>query len=488
MTRKRKSIMFLPGNSFVTRNYLSTPFFEQLVKMKESYNLDVYFAGIESNPVSREIMEKVSFFLSNHDISLIPLVSEKGYFRERFFWKIRQDYLHKSSIYRFNDFNSFVTHNRYKDITSNFKDFNHKLLWRTDVWPSYLGFPFPKSKKILEIMKKLLTSKIISGHHSVKKIMNEISPDILFIGDSQTPISFTYAVYALMNKSYVIGNVRTWDHLTKNGPLIPNLSEYWVWSDTMKDEMTKFHNVKSDLIEIVGSPQFDNYFNVKNLNTDSILAEKNISSDENIILFGANRFHRGIGEPSIAKHIAEKIKSYSYSKSNFQLVIRSHPMDHEFEERFKGLKEYSFVKLLKTPNIDDFDPVQYKEDGYLMASLLGKSKMLICGQSTLAIDASCTNTPIINLAFEGQEDVPDLLSVSNRYNVNHYQGLLKTEGTSLVSNFEELDNQISQYLENPNQYFEGRKKIKDKFAGDNKLLSSERIINRLTTILEKLNS
>jgi CDP-glycerol glycerophosphotransferase (TagB/SpsB family) len=159
-------------------------------------------------------------------------------------------------------------------------------------------------------------------------------------------------------------------------------------------------------------------------------------------------------------------------------------MDQEFEERFKDLKEYSFVKLLKTPNIDDFDPVGYKKDGYLMASLLAKSKILICGQSTLAIDASCTNTPIINLAFEGQEDVPDLLSVRNRYHVNHYQDLLKTEGTRLVSNFDELDNQILNYLDNPIQCSEGRKKIKDKFAGDDKLLSSERIINRLKTILE----
>ena len=55
MASGKKSIMFVPGNSFVTRNYLSTPFFEQLLKIKESYNLDVYFAGIESNPVSREI-------------------------------------------------------------------------------------------------------------------------------------------------------------------------------------------------------------------------------------------------------------------------------------------------------------------------------------------------------------------------------------------------------------------------------------------------
>ena len=291
----------------------------------------------------------------------------------------------------------------------------------------------------------------------------------------------------MINKSYVIGNVRIWDHLTKNGPLIPNLSEYWVWNDTMKNEMTKFHNVKTDLINVIGSPQFDNYFNIKNLNVDSILESHGVKSNENIILFGSNRFHRGIGEPSIAKHIAEKIKSFSYSKSNFQMVIRSHPMDQDFEKRFEDLKNYSFVKLLKTPNIDNFDPIEYKEDGYLMASLLAKSKMLICGQSTLAIDASCTNTPIINLAFEGQEDVPDLLSVSNRYHVNHYQDLLKTEGTKLVSNFQELDNQILNYLDSPDECSDGRKKIKDKFAGDNKYLSSERIVNRLTTILDKLD-
>ena len=66
MARKRKSIMFLPGNSLVTRNYLSTPFFEQLVKMKESYNLDVYFAGIESNPVSKEIITRM--MISDNDL------------------------------------------------------------------------------------------------------------------------------------------------------------------------------------------------------------------------------------------------------------------------------------------------------------------------------------------------------------------------------------------------------------------------------------
>ena len=392
-----KSIMFLPGNSFVSRNYLSTPLFEQLIKIKEIYDLNIYFAGIESNPVSKEIGEKTASFLSNYDISYIPVIPEKGFLSERLFWKLRQDYIHRSSVYRFNELNSFITHKRYKDITSNFKNRNHKLLWNTDVWPNYLGFPFPRSNKILKLITKMLGSKIISGQHSIRETFQRISPDILFIGDTQTPLSFTYALYGLMQKSYVIGNVRTWDHLTKNGPLIPNLSEYWVWNDMMKEEMTKSHHVDPALIKIVGSPQFDNYFNLQELNTENILKEKNISPEKNIILFGANRYHRGIGEPSIAKHIAERIKSFHYSKSNFQLVIRSHPMDQDFENRFKDLGKYPFVRLLRTPDIDFFDPIEYKKDGYLMASMLAQSKMLICGQSTLAIDASCTDTPIINM-------------------------------------------------------------------------------------------
>ena len=42
MASGKKSIMFVPGNSFVTRNYLSTPFFEQLLKIKESRSIAVH--------------------------------------------------------------------------------------------------------------------------------------------------------------------------------------------------------------------------------------------------------------------------------------------------------------------------------------------------------------------------------------------------------------------------------------------------------------
>ena len=53
MASGKKSIMFVPGNSFVTRNYLSTPFFEQLLKIKESYNLCSFIVTVYINKIPK---------------------------------------------------------------------------------------------------------------------------------------------------------------------------------------------------------------------------------------------------------------------------------------------------------------------------------------------------------------------------------------------------------------------------------------------------
>ena len=65
-----------------------------------------------------------------------------------------------------------------------------------------------------------------------------------------------------------MANVRTWDHLTKNGPVINGLDEYWVWNPIMREELINFHKVNENKIYEVGSPQFDYYLNNKESNRD----------------------------------------------------------------------------------------------------------------------------------------------------------------------------------------------------------------------------
>ena len=115
--------------------------------------------------------------------------------------------------------------------------------------------------------------------------------------------------------------------------------------------------------------------------------------------------------------------------------------------------------------------------------LLKKTKLVICGQSTFAIDSSCTDTPVINISFEGEINVNEKLSVKNRYNVDHYQKLMSLKGTKLVYNFESLDKSIIEYLHNPELDNKGRELISKKFAGFSDRSSSDRITDRILEIL-----
>ena len=316
-------------------------------------------------------------------------------------------------------------------------------------------------------------------------------PDLVILGDIQSPVSFSYYKISKKNKIKVCGNVRTWDHLTKNGPVISNLDEYWVWNPIMKEELLKFHNITENKIFEVGSPQFDYYLNnkIQNENLVEFYKIKNpknefsLNDDSSVIFFATNRPHRGIGEETIIHHICENIALGVYPDKDITIILRSHPYDNTFESRFKEFEKYPFVRLFKSPELTNFNPFDFRDDMIKVNLLLERTKLVICGQSTFAIDSSCTDTPVINISFEGDIIVNEKLSVKNRYNVDHYQKLISYNGTKVVDNFDLLDEKIIEYLNNPNLDQEGRDLIKRNFAGLSKKSSSDRILERILLIL-----
>ena len=166
------------------------------------------------------------------------------------------------------------------------------------------------------------------------------------------------------------------------------------------------------------------------------------------------------------------------------MCIRDSPYDSDFNERFKEFNDYPFVRLFKSPDLYEFNPDDFREDMIKVSLLLKRSKLVICGQSTFAIDSSCTNTPVINISFDGDIEVDSKLSVKNRYNVDHYQKLTSMDGTTIIEDFRSLDNEINSYLINPELKSLGRDKIKNNFAGFFNKLSSERITERIIKLIE----
>ena len=70
-----------------------------------------------------------------------------------------------------NEINNFITHKRYKEITK--LKIKNKFLWKTDVWPKYLGFPFPKSKFILKVILSLISTSLTSRNPQIHKNLKE---------------------------------------------------------------------------------------------------------------------------------------------------------------------------------------------------------------------------------------------------------------------------------------------------------------------------
>ena len=489
-----KKILIVPGNLFVSRNYFSSPLLENLKRISIKDNIKIIVAEVEGNPIDNDSFNKLKIFFEDYNnIQFVKLVKNPSSFKERVIWYLKNNFLHKALTFRFNEMNNFITHKRYKDITStNLKKEDTKYLWNSDIWPKYLGFPLPKSKIIFKFIFSIFKSYLFNKNKIIENNFKKLKPDLLILGDIQSPVSFSYLTYAKKYKVKAAGNVRTWDHLTKNGPVIDNLDEYWVWNPIMREELIKFHNINDSKIFEIGSPQFDYYFNSnlddKNLieyfNIKKTNEEFNLSKETSIIFFATNRPHRGIGEESIIHHICENIALGIYPDKDISLILRSHPHDNTFLKRFEEFKKYPFVRLFNSSQISNFDPIEFRDDMIKVNLLLKKTKLVICGQSTFAIDSSCTDTPIINISFEGEIDVNEKLSVKNRYNVDHYQKLISYKGTKIVDSFNSLDNSIKQYLENPKLDHEGRDQITKKFAGFSDKSSSDRITERILKILD----
>lgn len=488
-----KKVLIVPGNTFVSRNYFSSPLVENLKRLSAKDNVKVFVAEIEGNPIPEEnyiSLKKV--FEDELNIQFIKLMKNPTSFFEKAIWRLKNNFLHKTLTYRFNEINNFITQKRFKEITkSNIDKKDFKYLWRSDIWPKYLGFPFPKSSMIFKFFYKLFYSNLFSKNNMIYENIKNLQPDLIILGDIQSPVSFSYSKLAKKNKIKICGSVRTWDHLTKNGPVINNLDEYWVWNPVMRQELIEFHNINEKKIYEIGSPQFDyylynheenqnliEYFNVKNPKN-----EFSIHDDSTLLFFATNRPHRGIGEESIIHHICESIALGAYPNKDIMIILRSHPHDKTFTERFKEFEKYPFVRLFKSPELTDFNPIDFREDMIKVNLLLEKTKLVICGQSTFAIDSACTDTPIINISFEGNIDVDEKLSVKNRYNVDHYQKLISCNGTKVVDNFDMLDSSIIEYLNNPDLDREGRQLIMKNFAGISGKGSSDKILERILRAL-----
>jgi CDP-glycerol glycerophosphotransferase (TagB/SpsB family) len=258
-----------------------------------------------------------------------------------------------------------------------------------------------------------------------------------------------YNIAARRRRLPILGIVGSWDQPTTKGPLCPGIRRYVVQSKIMRQELQRYHLVPEDGIEVVGWPQMDFYKKPGLMQPrEMFLSSIDIPLNRRLLVFAAYSARLGPHEPGIARYLAAQIQKGGYGEP-CTLLIRPHPKDDQWEERFGALHA--------PPNVI----VQHAEWGRLeyLANLLYHADVLLASSGTVALDAAALDTCVINIAFDGDLEVDYYESVRRWHEMEHYAAVVRSEGVRLVESYQALDQAISTYLRNPDTDRKGRERL-----------------------------
>jgi hypothetical protein len=448
----QKTVLFVLAGSLGIKNFLYSPFATQDFSKD---NIGVVF-------VLENADEHKKYIEPSNNLVLENLIAENTSLRE----KIREkaiDIIYRALNYRFSKIQKLPHFNVLENIPKNYvTDMEDKVkLW--------MKFPMPNSKLLYKILYSLYNSNILRQQHA-KLLIEKYSPQLIICTSAQVPLMRSYCAEARRKNIKTMACVNNWDNLTIRGPVFSYVDEFVVWNRQMEEDLKHVHAVEKP-IHCIGMPHLDYSFNPTYVWDRNMLCEKlGLSKERRIVVFGVYNARFGQHEPSIAAHIAKNI----LSRYNAQLIIRGYPRDETFLDRYERVKNLNNVALIKGHDFSH-PQVQGEDDRIILNSLMKNADLVISSGSTLDLEALRFDKPVIDIAFDGDLELPKGASILSRYNMHHHINFLRYNSTYFVKSYAELESSIEKALRCPETLTEDIRKMKRQYLEPLDGKASERL-------------
>jgi len=335
----------------------------------------------------------------------------------------------------------------------------------------YLGLKFVKkilgkNKNAIEALERLDRFLFGYKHRYYRELFEKYNPSLIFSTDFLCPYEWGLIKAARHYNVPVVSMVLSWDHLSK-GRLPMKFDKIIVWNNFLKKQLIEYYGYSSDEIFVSGIPHFDYYVQDRGKLSSRREFLKNVGAAPNkkLITYTTSPPALSPFEQDVIEIVCEAIKNGEI-KYPSHLHVRFHPADNF--GRHEKLKKYGDIITFEPPGKSasragyTWDPD--KADMLHYADLLFHSDVMINVCSTVTIDASAFDTPVINIAFDGYEEKPYWDSTARYYDYTHYKNIVETGGAKIARDKEELIKYVNEYLKNPKLDSEGRKRIVDEMC------------------------
>lgn len=425
------------------------------------------------NLISRNILEAgVLDRLVSHDMRVVLLVplDKVGYFQKAFGSeliiiegvsvpkKYFEDFLYSLSL----SLVGIHTH-----IVDNWKVSGRYFKYYTAHAIHILFSRFFFFHKILRLI-----SRIYFHTDIFKSSFARYKPDLVFTTDSFYREDVMLLLEAKRCGINTVGMIRSWDNATTKGVFLTEPDHIIVHNNVLKEEMISIHHVPSDKITVTGVPHYDTVINAADIYRERFFKEMGLDLSKKTILFapGGKMLYKHDGEilALLKKHTDAGDFIYP-----MQFLVRFPPGDTLDVESITGDKNFIIDKPGTNVTGRKKESEMSQNDNKRLHHSLLNSDIVITLISTMAIDGTVFDKPVIVIGFDPKEGLPDAVKKFNKR--PHFHKFLNSGLVTISHSDEEFVSQINMFLKNPDLNKEKREAIIERYAYKLDRRSSERV-------------
>lgn len=320
---------------------------------------------------------------------------------------------------------------------------------------------------------------VIFKNNAHKELYQKYQPEAILINDLGTIESSNFIMReSRQNNVKIISLILSWDNLVSKG--IGALKPDYViaWNDVMVSELEQYHGIKRDNIYVGGIPHWDSYIKSK-INPDYDI--ENVLGFTKpygkLIYFATGAPAWFMGNKRTIELLINYIKSYSESHDNgIKLLVRPHPayfvrgkFKKEIKEMHELVEKNNLIARLNNPQFIN-RPIGFEfsdEDQILHELFLRECDLLITSYSTLMIEASIFDKPIINVGFDLSRILPDYKTHVVEERETHLTKILLNGFAPVAKTENEFFKLIKTYLNDPSKHSLERREIFNQYVNFN---------------------
>ena len=260
----------------------------------------------------------------------------------------------------------------------------------------------------------------------------------------------------------------SWDNFTNKLLPVRRVNRLVVWNDLMRDQAIDLHGYQPDEIRVAGVPQFDGYFRSlageqPGLGRDAFFRKIGADPSRRLITVTTTPRELYPHHDHVLRVLMAAIAGGRFAQPS-QVLVRLHPRDdiNAYRE-FAGVPHLLIEKPFRqTVTAGDGLAVDIMpEHQQHLADTMRHSDVVVNVASTIAIEASIFDTPVVNVSFDGEAPSEFARSARRYYRFTHYVNITRHHAVRVAEKPDQLVEWVGRYLQDPSLDRAGRRAVVD---------------------------